>query len=378
MDYGILKFKDPDNHLERKIIHVDMDAFYASVEIRDNPSLKNKPVVIAHDPRTKGGRGVVTTANYEARKYGIHSAMSAQVALEKCPHAVFISPRMSYYAEVSQQIRNIYLRYTDIIEPLALDEAYLDVTENKTSTKSATLIAKAIQRDVWNELHLTCSAGVSYNKFLAKIASDFKKPAGLTVITPEEAQTFLWELPIQKFYGVGKKTAEKLERLEIKTGRDLYNLSAKFLIEEFGKMGYSLYRRVRGIDNNPVAPNKERKSVGKENTYSPFLVQENQVVSALRELAQSVNRSLEKHKLHGRVVTLKIRYADFETLTRQKSHSTFTEGEQDIFWKAMDLWQEHGAIEREVRLLGITVSHLAPQYYTNIQLPLWGENKNKD
>lgn len=375
MDYGILTFKEPTNQTDRKIIHVDMDAFYASVEIRDNPSLKNKPVVIAHDPRTRGGRGVVTTANYEARKYGIHSAMSAQLALEKCPHAIFISPRMNYYAEVSQKIRSIYERYTDIIEPLALDEAYLDVTHNKLNMRSATIIARNIQRDVWKEIGLTCSAGVSYNKFLAKIASDFKKPAGLTVITPEEAQAFLWELPIGKFYGVGQKTAERLEQLEIKTGKDLYDLPAKFLIDEFGKMGYSLYRRVRGIDNNPVAVNRERKSVGKENTYGPFLVSDEQVIGALRELAGRVSNSLEKQKVHGRVVTVKIRYADFETITRQKNFSTYTEGEQDIFWKAYDLWQEHGEIEKEIRLLGITVSHLAPQYYSNIQLPLWDDYK---
>lgn len=377
MDYGILKFKEPQNNIQRKIIHVDMDAFYASVEIRDNPALKNKAVIIAHDPRTRGGRGVVTTANYEARKFGVHSAMSAQVALDKCPHAIFISPRMSYYAEISQQIRNVFRKYTDLIEPLSLDEAYLDVTENKINLNSATLIAREIQKDVWNEVGLTCSAGVSYNKFLAKIASDIKKPGGLTVITPDDAQDFLWELPIHKFYGVGQKTAEKLEQQEITNGRELYELSAKFLVDEFGKMGYRLYQRVRGIDNTPVAANRERKSVGKESTFGPFLVSEEQVIGALRELAASVHCSLEKNKVHGRIVTLKIRYADFETTTRQKSFSSFVGGEQDIFWKAQELWLEHGEIEREVRLLGITLSHLAPQHYTNIELPLWNKDENE-
>lgn len=374
MDYGMLTFKEPFNDTHRKIIHVDMDAFYASVEIRDNPLLKGKPVVIAHDPRTRGGRGVVTTANYEARKYGIHSAMSAQLALEKCPKAIFIAPQMTYYAEISQQIRSIYERYTSTIEPLSLDEAYLDVTQNKKNMKSATIIAQQIQQDVWKEVGLTCSAGVSYNKFLAKIASDYKKPSGITTITPEAAQAFLWNLPISKFYGVGKKTEERLEILNIKTGRDLYELSAKFLIDEFGKMGYSLYRRVRGIDNNPVSVNRQRKSVGKENTYAPFLVSEEQVLSSLRELASSVNNSLKKNKLHGRIVTLKIRYADFETITRQKSYPSYIEGEQDIFWKARSIWQEHGHIEREIRLLGITISNLAPQYYTNVELPLWNNH----
>lgn len=375
MDYGILKFKEPQNNIQRKIIHVDMDAFYASVEMRDNPKLKNKAVIIAHDPRTRGGRGVVATANYEARKFGVHSAMSAQVALEKCPQAIFISPRMNYYAEVSQKIRKVFQKYTDIIEPLSLDEAYLDVTENKINLNSATLIAKSIQKDVWDEVGLTCSAGVSYNKFLAKIASDIKKPGGLTVITPEDAQEFLWGLPINKFYGVGQKTAEKLTQLEIVNGKDLYALPAKFLVDEFGKMGFRLYQRVRGVDNNPVAVNKERKSVGKESTFGPFLASEEQVIGALRELAASVHRSLEKNKVHGRIVTLKIRYADFETTTRQKSFSSFIDGEQEIFWQAQELWREHGEIDREVRLLGITLSHLAPQYYAHIQLPLWDNNK---
>ncbi len=367
----MLTFKEPFNNVNRKIIHIDMDAFYASVEERDNPSLKGKPLIIAHDPRKTGGRGVVTTANYAARKFGVHSAMSSQLAYEKCPKATFIAPRMSYYAEVSQEIRKIYKQYTDVIEPLSLDEAYLDVTLNKKEIKSATLIARSIQRQIWKELRLTCSAGVSYNKFIAKIASDYKKPSGITVIPPQDAQKFLLNLPINKFYGVGKKTAEKLEKMAIETGSDLYQLSAKDLTDSLGKMGYTLYQRVRGIDNRPVAVDRERKSIGKESTFGPFLVSEEQVEKALQQIAEGVAKSLEKHKLHGRVVTIKIRYGDFETLTRQKSFFTFTEGAEDIFWKARDLWQEHGEIEKEIRLLGITVSQLAPHFYTNVQLPLW-------
>lgn len=371
MEYGMLTFKEPFNNVNRKIIHIDMDAFYASVEERDNPSLKGKPLIIAHDPRKTGGRGVVTTANYAARKFGVHSAMSSQLAYEKCPKAMFIAPRMSYYAEVSQEIRKIYKQYTDVIEPLSLDEAYLDVTLNKKEIKSATLIARSIQHQIWKELRLTCSAGVSYNKFIAKIASDYKKPSGITVIPPQDAQKFLLNLPINKFYGVGKKTAEKLEKMDIETGSDLYQLSAKDLTDSLGKMGYTLYQRVRGIDNRPVAVDRERKSIGKESTFGPFLVSEEQVEKALQQIAEGVAKSLEKHKLHGRVVTIKIRYGDFETLTRQKSFFTFTEGAEDIFWKARDLWQEHGEIEKEIRLLGITVSQLAPHFYTNVQLPLW-------
>lgn len=375
MQYGLLTFNEPENNVNRKIIHIDMDAFYASVEERDHPELKGKAVIIARDPRETGGRGVVTTANYEARKFGVHSAMSAQLAYERCPHAIFITPNMDYYKTISSQIRAIFHQYTDLIEPLSLDEAYLDVTINKKNIPSATIIAKKIQAQIWQELQLTCSAGVSYNKFLAKIASDIKKPAGITVITPREAQGFLLELPIEKFYGVGQKTAEKLKQLEIKNGNDLYQLSPKFLIDEFGKMGYVLYRKVRGIDNNEVNPNRERKSIGKEHTYRIFLMNEEQVDEKLKLLAESVARNLERHKMHGRVVVLKIRYADFTTLTRQKSFTEFVESKETIYWKASQLWQEHGEVEKEIRLLGITVTQLAPQYYTNIQLPLWGKDK---
>lgn len=374
MEYGLLTFKEPENNQNRKIIHIDMDAFYASVEERERPELKNKPVIIAHHPRETGGRGVVTTANYVARQFGVHSAMSAQEAYERCPQAIFISPRMDYYKQVSQSIREVFLEYTDIIEPLSLDEAYLDVTKNNKNIPSATLIARAIQEKVWQKERLTCSAGVSYNKFLAKVASDFQKPAGLTVIPPEKAKDFLMALPIDEFYGVGKKTAERLNQLEIHDGRELYELPLKFLIDEFGKMGFSLYKKVRGIDNQPVKKERERKSIGREHTYGNFLVREDQVDTELRLLASDVMRSLENHKMHGRVVVLKIRYAGFETITRQKSFVEYTSSSEDIYHKALDLWEEHGEIEKEVRLLGITVTQLAPQNYANIQLPLWDTN----
>ncbi|UJF14906.1 DNA polymerase IV [Jeotgalibaca sp. MA1X17-3] len=375
MEYGLLTFKELDNDLNRKIIHIDMDAFYASVEERDNPSLKGKPLVIANDPRRTGGRGVVTTANYVARTYGIHSAMSSQKAFELCPHALFIPPRMDYYRSVSSDIRNVFLKYTDTIEPLSLDEAYLDVTQNKVNIPSASIIARKIQSEVWKEVGLTCSAGVSYNKFLAKMASDFKKPAGLTVITPKDAQNFLFELPIEKFYGVGEKTAEKLVQLNIKNGKDLFGLSANQLIDDFGKMGYVLFRKVRGIDNNPVTSNRERKSLGRELTYSPFLTQEEQVEEEIRKLSYTVSQSLEKHKVHGQVVVLKIRYADFYTVTRQKSFVDYVGSKEEIFSKAIALWEEHGEIDKEIRLLGITLTQLAPRSYTNIQLPLWKTTK---
>lgn len=374
MQIGILTFKEPENDTSRKIIHIDMDAFYASVEERDHPEYRGQPIVIAHHPRDTGGKGVVTTANYEARKFGIHSAMSAQKAYELCPKARFIVPRISYYKTISLTIRNIYSRYTDIIEPLSLDEAYLDVTKNKQKISSATLIAQKIQRDIWEEVHLTCSAGVSYNKFIAKIASDYRKPAGLTVIIPDKALSFLQILPIEKYYGVGKKTVEKMKSLGIETGEDLFRMDQMDLIKHFGKMGYALYRRVRGIDNNPVEAERERKSIGKEHTYNPFLFNEDSVKAEIRRLANEVQQTLQTNMLHGRVIVLKIRYADFDTLSRRKSYIDYIEDAHDIFNKSWALWEEHGIIEREVRLLGITVTQLDPAYYKNIQLPLWDTN----
>lgn len=228
------------NDMSRKIIHIDMDAFFASVEERDDPELAKHPLVIARHPSDTGGKGVVTTANYKARIYGIHSAMSAQKAYELCPQAIFKPGDHEKYSAVSKQVREIFHRYTDIIEPVSIDEAYLDVTQNKIDARSAIKIARLIQQDIWQELQLTCSAGVSYNKFLAKLASDYQKPQGMTLISPDEAVIFLKRLPIEKFHGVGKKTVPKMNDLGIFTGADLYEKSEMFLIQEFGKMGYSL------------------------------------------------------------------------------------------------------------------------------------------
>ena len=371
MQIGILTFKEPENDKSRKIIHVDMDAFYASIEERDHPEHRGKPIVIANHPRETGRKGVVTTANYIARKFGIHSAMSAQKAFELCPEAIFISPRMNHYKMISRQIRGIFARYTDLIEPLSLDEAYLDVTQNKQNLSSATVIARRIQREVWQETGLTCSAGVSYNKFIAKIASDYQKPAGLTVITPDEAARFLWELPIEKFYGVGKKTVEKMKLLGIHAGEDLYLFDQSELISQFGKHGYVLYQRVRGIDNRAVELERERKSIGKEHTFIQFLSDEDQVRVELKQIAQAVHVALHNSKLHGRTMVVKIRYADFDTLTRRKTRVDHFSQAEDIFQHAWELWLDHGTIERHVRLLGITITQLDPIHYENIQLPLW-------
>lgn len=371
MDIGILHFDEPERDTSRKIIHVDMDAFYASVEMRENPKLKGKPVIIARHPKETGGKGVVATANYEARKYGVHSAMSSQKAYELCPEGVFIPGNFELYREISTQVREVFKRYTDVIEPLSLDEAYLDVTNNKMDIKSATIIAKRIQLEVWNEVQLTCSAGVSYNKFIAKLASDYQKPAGITVIPPDAALVFLRELPIEKFYGVGKKTVERMHELNIYTGEDLYQMDQMNLLHHFGRMGFSLYRKVRGVDDGPVRVSRERKSIGKESTYNQVLQTDDEVTAELRLLSNKVYQSLGKHQKHGKTVVLKIRYADFETITKRMTLPDYLTNEKDIFFYAQNMWYEVGKIEKEVRLLGVTVTNLDPIAFENIVLPLW-------
>lgn len=379
MDIGLLHFDEPKRDTSRKIIHVDMDAFFASVEERENPNLKGKPVIIARHPKETGGKGVVATANYEARKYGVHSAMSAQRAFELCPHGQFIPGHFDLYRTISAQVREVFRRYTDMIEPLSLDEAYLDVTSNKMGLKSATLIAQRIQKEIWEKVHLTSSAGVSYNKFIAKLASDFHKPAGLTVIPPEDALQFLRELPIEKFYGVGKKSLEKMHELNIFTGEDLYQRSELELIHHFGKMGYSLYRKVRGIDNAPVQPFRERKSIGKEDTYHQILRTEPEVIAELRKLTVKVQSSLSKNQKHGKTVVIKIRYADFETVTKRVTLPHYVRDKEELFFQAQNLWYEIGMIEKGVRLLGVTVTGLDPLTFENIVLPLWeAEASNKE
>ena len=371
MEYGLLRFEEPKRDTSRKIIHVDMDAFYASVEIRENPSLKGKPVIIARHPGESGGRGVVATASYEARKFGVHSAMSARKALELCPEGVFVPANFTLYRETSDKIHEIFRRYTDIIQPLSLDEAYLDVTNNKKNIQSATIVARAIQRDIYNELQLTSSAGVSYNKFIAKIASDFKKPAGLTVITPEESHEFLMNLDIKEFSGVGEKTLEKMHEHEIFKGQDLYNKSEFELSKQFGKLGHSLFRRVRGIDNNPVEVERERKSVGKERTFQDDITIDEQALQFLRYISKEVLEALKKKQLHGKTVVLKVRYSDFETHTRRKTMLNYVENEDELFSIVYGLWQEVAEVERGVRLLGVTMTNLDPVYFENIPLPLW-------
>ncbi len=345
------------NDTSRKIIHVDMDAFFAAIEQRDNPSLKGKPVIIARDPRQSGGRGVVSTCSYEARAFGIHSAMSAKEAYERCPQGIFISGNYEKYVAVGQQVREIFKRYTDLVEPMSIDEAYLDVTENKLGISSAVKIAKLIQYDIWTELHLTASAGVSYNKFLAKIASDMEKPHGLTVIVPDQAIEVLSTLPIEKFYGVGKKSVEHLHKMGIYTGADLLKVPEMTLIDRFGRFGYDLYRKARGISNSPVKVNRIRKSIGKERTYAKLLYTEEDAKKELTSLAKRVAQSLSKHEKAGKTVILKLRYADFTTLTRRISLEDYTQEETVIARYAHEIFEAVAEPSKGIRLLGVTVTN---------------------
>lgn len=366
------------NDTSRKIIHIDMDAFFASVEERDNPELAAHPLVIARHPSDTGGRGVVTTANYRARQFGIHSAMSAQKAYELCPEAIFIPGNHEKYRQISQQVRQVFRRYTDIIEPVSIDEAYLDVTHNKKNIQSAVKIARLIQQEVWEEVHLTCSAGVSYNKFLAKLSSDYRKPRGLTLVAPDEAVAFLQALPIDKFHGIGKKTLPRMHELGIFTGGDLYQKSEMELIREFGKMGYSLYRKVRGIHDSPVNVTRDRKSVGKEHTYGSPLSGEDQVLGQLRKIAEEVAVALKKVGKHGQTVVLKVRYADYTTVTKRHTLTRYVATKEAIFSEASLIWEEILGVEQGIRLLGITLTNLDPVTYENITLPLWESDKNSD
>ena len=344
------------NDTSRKIIHIDMDAFFASVEIRDNPKLKGKPVIIGSDPRQTGGRGVVSTCSYEARAFGVHSAMSSKEAYERCPQAIFISGNYEKYKTVGLEIRAIFKRYTDLIEPMSIDEAYLDVTENKLGIKSAVKIARLIQQDIWQELHLTASAGVSYNKFLAKMASDYQKPHGLTVILPDQAEDFLKQMDIAKFHGVGKKTVKRLHEMGIYTGADLLDVSEVALIDQFGRLGFDLYRKARGIHNSPVKANRIRKSIGKEKTYGKILQVEEDIRKELTLLSEKVAHNLSQQGKAGKIIILKIRYADFSTLTRRKSLPQATQDANQISQTALQLYEELAEKEKGIRLLGVTVT----------------------
>jgi len=341
------------NH--RKIIHIDMDAFYASVEQRDNPELRGIPLVVGGSPEGRGG--VVATASYEARKFGIRSAMPAKQALQLCPHAVFVRPRFAAYKEVSQKIREIFGRYTDLIEPLSLDEAYLDVTEDKLGVGSAIEIAKQIKQAIKDELQLTASAGVSVNKFVAKIASDMNKPDGLTFIGPSAIEGFMEKLAVEKFHGVGKVTAEKMKKMGLFTGADIKQLSQEQLVVHFGKAGNFYYRIVRGIDEREVQPHRETKSLAAEDTFAYDLTTTEEMEAELDKIAEIVCGRLQRYQLKGRTVTLKIKYSDFRQITRNRSLASPVNDLETICSIAKQLLAATDPEEKKIRLLGISLSN---------------------
>jgi len=340
---------------QKKIIHIDMDAFFTSVEQRDNPDLRGKPVVVGGKP---GSRGVVAAASYEARRFGIHSAMPSAQAYKRCPHAIFVRARFEAYREVSAQIREIFLEYTDLVEPLSLDEAYLDVTDNYKGNPSATLIANEIRSKILKSTALTASAGVAPNKFLAKVASDINKPNGICVITPAQVIPFIERLAIGKFYGIGKATEKKMHQLQIFNGADLRKHGEDELIRHFGKMGAHYYHIAHGRDDRTVSPHRERKSVGVENTFAEDLTTQEEMERVLRGLAGELERRLDKHQLVGKTVTLKLRYADFETITRGVTLHRHESRAPVLFRTARSFLEQSEALKRKVRLLGITVSNL--------------------
>lgn len=338
----------------RKIIHIDMDAFYASVEQRDFPEYRGKPLAVGGSPT---GRGVVATASYEARKFGVRSAMSSRKAMQLCPEIIFVFPRFEVYKAVSRSIREIFSRYTDIIEPLSLDEAFLDVTEDKQKIGSALEIATQIKNAIKTELNLTASAGVSVNKFVAKIASDINKPNGLTFIGPSKVESFINELPVEKFYGVGKVTADKMKNMQLYTGADLRKLSENELVKHFGKTGHFFYNIVRGIDEREVQVHRETKSLGAEDTFMYDLENIEEMHKELDKIGLTVFNRLQKNQLKGRTVTLKIKYSDFTQITRNHSFSKPVGDFDTITETAKRLLEKVDMEEKTVRLLGISLSN---------------------
>lgn len=347
-----------------------MDAFYASIEQRDNPELRGKAVAVGHG----GKRGVVAAASYEARRYGVRSAMASVTAMRKCPHLIFVKSRFDTYRAISAQIMDIFREYTDDVEPLSLDEAFLDVTRNKKDMPSATLIARQIKRKIKEETGLTASAGVSYNKFLSKIASDYNKPDGLYVIPPEKAAQFIERLPVNRFFGVGKVTAAKMSRLGIKTGYDLKQWKEIDLVRHFGKAGTSYYNFARGIDHREVQADRIRKSLGTEETYSDDLYRPKELQQALATLAQEVEQRAKKKHFRARTLTLKAKYADFDIVTRSKTMSHPITSADEILDLALNLIHEVEDIEtRKIRLLGLTLKKTQAELFTasNEPIQLW-------
>lgn len=336
-----------------KVIHVDMDQFFAAVEQQDNPELKGRPIAVGHDAE----RGVVSTASYEARRFGVHSAQSIQVAKRLCPQLIIVEPHFQRYKEVSAQLHEIFHDYTDLIEPISLDEAFLDVTDNKKSIELGVDIAREIKQRIHKTTGLTASAGVSYCKFLAKIASDWRKPDGLTVIHPDKALNFIAQLKVEKIWGVGPKTAEKMHHMGIFTGLDLRNTSLNRLTQEFGKMGKGFYEFSRGIDNRPVISEWERKSVSCEQTFESDINENAAVTIHLYHTVQELVRRIEKNNFEGRTLTLKVKFLDFQQITRSITVEHILRTKDEILPLAKQLMQQVEFHSHPIRLLGLGVSN---------------------
>jgi DNA polymerase IV len=351
----------------RKIVHVDMDAFYASVEQRDDPSLRGRPVAVGHAAK----RGVVAAASYEARKFGVRSAMPSTTALRQCPDLIFVPPRFSIYRAVSEQIRSIFADYTPLVEPLSLDEAYLDVTENLRNIPTASATAKEVRERIFAETALTASAGISYNKFLAKLASDYRKPNGQFVITPEMGPSFIEELPVAKFHGIGPVTADKMKALGIYTGADLRLQSLAFLQRHFGKSGNWYFAIARGEDDRLVVPDRPRKSSGSETTFGEDLTVPAEIEAGVKAMADDVWAWCDKHQMFGQTVTIKIKYADFRHVTRSRTLQAPVVTREQLHEVSVSLVRSVYPVRMGIRLVGVSLSKFSNPVSEQLDLGLF-------
>lgn len=351
--------------MERRIIHIDMDAFYAQVEQRDNPEYRGKPVIVGGRTAT---RGVVATASYEARKFGVHSAMPTRIAHQKCPDGIYVRPRFDVYKEISEEIHEIFHTYTSLIEPLSLDEAYLDITQLVNRTRPARKIALEIQRDIFDKTGLTSSAGISYNRYLAKMASGMNKPSGTTVIHYDNFQEILWGLDIGEFPGVGKVTREKMIRRGIKTGRDLYDRSLDELMELYGKRGRSFYNKARGIGTNELTVERERKSIGKEKTFDYDINNDEEILDVVEKLCAEVVKRLDLKDVVAKTVTLKIKTDQYVTHTKQMITDNPVMTADELYTYAYHLYHELKDPDQYIRLVGVTTSNLEKRQYRNLTI----------
>ena len=362
-------FAHESGSIMRKIIHIDMDAFFASVEQRDNPELRGKPIAVGYD----GPRGVVSTASYEARPYGVHSAMSIAQAKRRCPDLIIVPCHFERYKEVSRQIHEVFHEYTDLVEPISLDEAFLDVTENKKGIALAVDIAKDIKQKIFERTSLTASAGVSYNKLLAKIASDMRKPNGIYIVHPERAMNFIARLPIEKLWGIGPKTAIKMHEMGVFTGEQLRNISYNHLVQAFGKMGKVYYDFSRGIDERPVVISRERKSVGCERTFLEDLHVKSKIVIELYHITLELVERLSRSKFEGRTLTLKLKWDATTQITRSLTQEKILRTKEEILPLAKQLLRETEYETRPIRLMGLSVSSPTNDEIVEEKLPIWVE-----